>query len=106
MSYVEQLTLRELAVHYANYKDLTCLDELEKRDKVSQMTFDEVMAMNEDVEGQMLFEFKESNPVLKEEKPILLNTDYVRGFEEGYRKAIEDSDVVDFDTNFDRKDLL
>lgn len=87
MIYVQTLTLRELALRYADYKDESCLVELDRRDKINTMTFDEIMAMHSDADGQMMLNLESSS----EEVPD--RSEYVKGFEDGYRQAIGDRDA-------------
>lgn len=70
MGYLENMSLHELAMQYKNYSDESALEELNNRDCLSKMTYDERMALrlNEEPDNQMLFEFAQSegdNPSVK-----------------------------------------
>lgn len=59
MTYPGNLSLVELAEHYAKYQDDKCLEELAVRDKINSMTYDERMGLclNEEPDNQMVFNF-------------------------------------------------
>lgn len=63
MTYPENLSLVQLAEHYAAYCNdrvlsQKCLDELAKRDKLSQMTYDERMGQRfEEPDNQTIFDY-------------------------------------------------
>jgi hypothetical protein len=96
MTYTKDLSLVELARFYAKYYAQECLDELEKRDKLNTMTYDERMeAIIEQDDDQIVFDFdknlasatKVTNNSVDDKK---WNEAYEEGRKVGFRQGLKE----------------
>ena len=82
MSYLKNMSNVELACHYATCRNGDALAELEHRDRLALMTFDEKMALrlNESDNDQLEFAF------VKDKKPVdnLVKDEWAEAYEAGY----------------------
>ncbi len=88
MTYPNDLTLVQLAEHYAKFKDESCLRELGRRDKLSTMGYDERMelSLNEEPDNQLVFDFcKQVDSVAETTNNLSVDDNWKNGYETGHR---------------------
>lgn len=90
MTYLENLSLVELAEHYATYRDDRYLGELANRDKLSKLNYDERMWLQEP-DNQMVFDFHKNNLVSAQEiaNNTSVNDQWKEAYEVGFRAGMK-----------------
>lgn len=103
MTYPENLSLVELAEHYAKYQNDKCLEELAVRDKINSMTYDERMALrfNEEPDNQLVFDFhKEVASAVESTENTSVKDDnqwkeaYEAGFRAGGKHGLKIAEIM------------